>query len=134
MDNRYVKLFTQIAQSIEVIAEQAMEMNHANNDQKGEETAEKMREMYTELHDRMKIENFDSKTLSKADYARILVGATIAAQGIENRIKTEQKALEGYKIDTIPKLSRIMDEAKNDEEARKLAEELFTIKNSETNI
>ena len=100
MDNRYVKLFTQIAQSIEVIAEQAMEMNHANNDQKGEETAEKMREMYTELHDRMKIENFDSKTLSKADYARILVGATIAAQGIENRIKTEQKALEGYKIDT----------------------------------
>lgn len=131
MDNRYVKLFTQIAQSIEVIAEQAMEMNHANNDKKGEDAAEKMREMYMELHDRMSKEDFDPKTLSKADYARILVGAAIAAQGIENRIETEKKALEGYKIDTIPKLNRIMDEAKDDESARALAEELFTIKNLE---
>ena len=131
MDNRYIKLFTQIAQSIEVIAEQAMEMNHANNDQKGEETAEKMREMYAELHDRMSTENFDVNTLTKADYARILVGATIAAQGIENRIKTEKKALEGYKIDTIPKLNRIMEEAKDDNSARVLAEELFTIKKQE---
>ena len=132
MDSRYVKLFTQIAQSIEVIAEQAMEMNHANNDEKGEDAAEKMREMYMELHDRMSKEDFDPKTLSKADYARILVGAAIAAQGIENRIETEKKALEGYKIDTIPKLNRIMDEVKDDESARALAEELFTIKNSES--
>jgi len=131
MDSRYVKLFTQIAQSIEVIAEQAMEANRASNDKKGEDAAEKMREMYMELHDRMSKEDFDPKTLSKADYARILVGAAIAAQGIENRIKTEQKALEGYKIDTIPKLNRIMDEAKDDDSARTLAEELFTIKNSE---
>lgn len=131
MDNRYVKLFTQIAQSIEVIAEQAMEANRASNDKKGEDAAEKMREMYMELHDRMSKEDFDPKTLSKADYARILVGAAIAAQGIENRIETEKKALEGYKIDTIPKLNRIMDEAKDDDSARVLAEELFTIKNSE---
>lgn len=131
MDNRYVKLFTQIAQSIEVIAEQAMEANRASNDKKGEDAAEKMREMYMELHDRMSKEDFDPKTLSKADYARILVGAAIAAQGIENRIETEKKALEGYKIDTIPKLNRIMDEAKDDDSARALAEELFTIKNSE---
>ena len=128
MESKYVKLFTQIAQSIEVIAEQAMEANRASNDQNGEETAEKMREMYAELHDRMSAENFDPKTLSKADYARILVGAVIAVQGIENRIKTEQRAVEGYKIDTIPKLNRIMDEAKDDETARALAEELFTIK------
>lgn len=131
MDNRYIKLFTQIAQSIEVIAEQAMEANRASNDKKGEDAAEKMREMYMELHDRMSKEDFDPKTLSKADYARILVGAAIAAQGIENRIETEKKALEGYKIDTIPKLNRIMDEAKDDDSARALAEELFTIKNSE---
>ena len=131
MDSRYVKLFTQIAQSIEVIAEQAMEANRASDDKKGEDAAEKMREMYMELHDRMSKEDFDPKTLSKADYARILVGATIAAQGIENRIKTEQKALEGYKIDTIPKLNRIMDEAKDDDSARALAEELFTIKSQE---
>lgn len=131
MDSRYVKLFTQIAQSIEVIAEQAMEMNHANKDEKGEDAAEKMREMYMELHDRMSKEDFDPKTLSKADYARILVGAAIAAQGIENRIETEKKALEGYKIDTIPKLNRIMDEAKDDDSARALAEELFTIKKQE---
>ena len=131
MDSRYVKLFTQIAQSIEVIAEQAMEANRASNDKKGEDAAEKMREMYMELHDRMSKEDFDPKTLSKADYARILVGAAIAAQGIENRIETEKKALEGYKIDTIPKLNRIMDEAKDDDSARALAEELVTIKNLE---
>ena len=131
MDSRYVKLFTQIAQSIEVIAEQAMEANRESNDKKGEDAAEKMREMYMELHDRMSKEDFDPKTLSKADYARILVGAAIAAQGIEDRIEMEKKALEGYKIDTIPKLNRIMDEAKDDEGARALAEELFTIKSQE---
>lgn len=133
MDNRYIKLFTQIAQSIEIIAEQAMEANHANNDKKGEETAEKMREMYSELHDRMSAKDFNPKTLSKADFARILVGATIAVQGIENRIEMEKKALEGYKIDTIPKLNRIINEAKDDDSARALAKELFTIKNQEIN-
>lgn len=127
MDTKYIKLFTEIARSIEIIAEQAMEANHANKDIKGEDTAEHMRQLYRDLHDRMNAEDFDPSTLKKSDYAKILIGATIAMQGIENRIKTEQKAVNGYKIDTIPKLNRIMKEATTDEEAKNLAEELFTI-------
>lgn len=127
MDNKYIKLFSEIARSIEVIAEQAMEVNKEENDKKGEDAARSMRDWYANLHDRMTARDFNPSSLTKADYAKILVGATIAAQGIEKRLEKEKLALEGYKIDTIPKLNRLMTETKNDEEVRKLAEEIFTI-------
>ena len=51
----------------------------------------------------------------------------IVAQNIEDRIKQQQKAIDGYRIDLIPKLDRILNESNTTEEAIKLANEIFQI-------
>lgn len=127
MNKTYLKLFTELARTITLMSEQVMEYNHKNNDEKGENTAQIMRDDYTKLYDRMNEAGFDPDTLTRADYAKLLVAAIIATQNIENRIENEKKALQGYKIDTIPKLNRIIDETKTDEEAVALANQIFVI-------
>lgn len=134
MDKHYLKLFTEMTHTIEVLAEQVMELNKTKGDDKGVETATIMRDDYRSLYDRMRQENFDEKTLTKKDYARFLVGAIIVAQQIDNKIKNEKKALSGYKVDLIPKLERVINEVKSDDDKDKLSaliEELFSIKPEE---
>ena len=82
-----------------------------------------MRDDFAALHDKLGT----NEPLTKAEYAKLLVAAMIVANNIEDRIKSERKAIEGYKIDIIPKLSRINDETTTDEEAQKLADEIFKI-------
>jgi len=82
-----------------------------------------MRNDFAALHDKLGTD----EPITRADYAKLLVAAMIITNNIEDRIKSERKAIEGYKIDIIPKLSRINDETTNDEEAQKLANEIFKI-------
>ena len=82
-----------------------------------------MRNDFAALHDKLGTD----EPITKADYAKLLVAAMIITNNIEDRIKSERKAIEGYKIDIIPKLSRVNDETTNDEEAQKLADEIFKI-------
>ena len=122
MDKRYVELFTLIAQTTANLAEQVMEEHKKNNEEKGYQTAETMRDDFLNLHDKLRTD----EVLDKADYARLLVGAIIVTNQLDARIKSEQKALQGYKIDIIPKLDQI-----NNTDASKtaeLAESLFEIK------
>lgn len=131
MKSGYEKLFQEIARTNEILAERVMELNHNQNDTKGEETAEMMRQDYAKLYDQLSKEDFELEQLTRNDWAKILVGTMIAVQNIEDRIKGEQKAVEGYKLDVIPKLQRIIDETKTDEEVQKLVLEIFKIE--ETN-
>ena len=133
MDKHYLKLFTQLAHTIEILAEQVVSINHDKKDEKGEETATIMRDDYQQLYDRMRQTDFDPATLSKRDYARFLVGAIIVVQQIETRIENEKKAISGYKVDLIPKLERIINEIKEGEEDKlpTLVSELFEIKPEE---
>lgn len=128
MDKGYVELFTLIAQVSANLAEQVMEEHKKNNEEKGYETAEMMRDDFLGLHDKLGTD----ETLNKADYARLLVGAIIFVNQLEARIKKEQDALQSYKLDIIPKLDQI-----NNADASKtleLAESLFVIKeNTESN-
>ena len=122
MDKRYVELFTLIAQGTANIAEQVMEEHKKNNEEKGYQTAETMRNDFLDLHDKLGT----NEVLNKADYARLLVGTIIVTNQLNARIKNEQKALQEYKIDIIPKLDQI-----NNADATKtteLAEHLFEIK------
>ena len=122
MDKRYVELFTLIAQTTANIAEQVMEEHKKNNEEKGYQTAETMRNDFLDLHDKLGT----NEVLNKADYARLLVGTIIVTNQLNARIKNEQKALQEYKIDIIPKLDQI-----NNADATKtteLAEHLFEIK------
>ena len=122
MDKRYVELFTLIAQTTANLAEQVMEEHKKNNEEKGYQTAETMRNDFLNLHDKLGTD----EVLDKADYARLLVGAIIVTNQLDARIKNEQKALRGYKIDIIPKLDQINNADAS--ETTELAENLFEIK------
>ena len=131
MDKTYLTLFTELAHASEVIAEQVMELNKSHQDDKGIETAQIMRDDFAQLYDMMRKEDFDPDTLGKREYAKLLVGAIIVANQLDNKIKAEKKALDGYKIDTIPKLERIVNETNSQEEIQALSNELFAVKSEE---
>jgi len=125
MDKRYVELFTLISQSVSNLAEQVMNDHQDKGEEKQQETAQIMRDDYLNLHNKLT----NGEELDKADFARLLVGAILVTNQLDARIKNEQKALDGYKIDIIPKLDRI-----NNTEADQvasLAEELFKVKEEE---
>ena len=120
MDKRYKELFTLISQSVSNLAEQVMNDHQDKGEDKQQETAQTMRDDYLNLHDKL----VNGEELNKADFARLLVGAIIITNQLDARIKNEQKALDGYKLDVIPKLDRI-NNTEEEEEVASLAEELF---------
>lgn len=125
MHEKYLTLFKELAHATEVLSEQVMEYNHSKNDTKGEETAKTMRDDYAQLYDRLRSGNYQ---ITLKDYAKLLVSSYIVSENLASKVKNEQVALDGYKNDIMPKLSRIMEETKTDEEATKLANEIFQIK------
>lgn len=127
MDKKYLQLFIEITKSMTILSERVMDYNYNKKDKKGEETAQIMRNDYQALYDRISQTDFDTATLKRADYAKLLVGAFVITQNIEDQVKEKQKAIDGYKIDLIPKLDRIVNESNTIEETKQLAEELFQI-------
>ena len=127
MHDKYLILFKELTRSMEVLAERVMDYNHKKNDAEGLKTAQIMRDDYQNLNDRLRDENFDIQTLTKSDFAKFLVAAFVIVQNIEDKIKSEQIAINSYKIDVIPKLERIVNNTQTDEEALKLASEIFQI-------
>ena len=125
MNEKYKTLFALIAQNMENIAERAMEDDKANNDMQAYKTAKEMRSKYARLHDLL-----TSKTVEytpvKNDIIDLYIGANIVTQQIEARIKNEQAAIQGYKLDLIPKLAKAM---KNEDEIEKI----FTIQEESNN-
>ena len=126
MDARYNELFKLMAQTVANTAEKVMDLHKEKNEEKEYETAQIMRDDYLDLLNKLS----EKADLTKSDYAKLLVGAIIVVNQLENKIKGEQKALEGYKIDIIPKLDQINNET-DVEKAVQLATELFEIKEEE---
>ena len=122
MNSKYLELFTLIVQQIANLAEQVMNDHQDKGEVKEQETAQTMRDDYLNLHDKLTT----NQELNKADYARILVGAIIIANQLTARIQNEQKALDGYKLDIIPKLDQINNTEYDEVPA--LAAKLFTVK------
>ena len=127
MDKRYLQLFKEMSKTIVILAEQVMDYNHKKKDDKGEQHAQTLRDSYQKLYDKLNATDFKLDSLERPDFARLLVGSMIVAQNIEDRIKQQQKAIDGYRIDLIPKLDRILNESNTTEEAIKLANEIFQI-------
>lgn len=128
MDQTYINLFKELARAMEITAERAMEYNNSIKDEKGYETSKIMRDDYSKLYDKISAPEFVSSMFSRAEFAKLLVGAYVISQDIEQRIASQKKALNGYKLDILPKLDRIMNETKNDDEALHLAEKIFQVK------
>jgi len=122
MDSKYLELFTLITQQVANLAEQVMNDHQDKGETKEQETAQTMRDDYLNLHDKLT----SNQELNKADYARVLVGAIIIANQLATRIQNEQKALDGYKLDIIPKLDQINNTEYD--EVPVLAAKLFTVK------
>ena len=131
MDKRYIKLFTELAHTTEILAEQALELNTTSKDEKGIKAATTMREDYASLYDTMRADDFDPDSLTRKDYAKLLIGSIITVQQLEKKEEAIKKAIQGYKIDTIPKLERIVNECKTDEDSKALAKDLFQVKQEE---
>lgn len=127
MNQKYIELFREIAHNTEIMAERVMEYDKQKDDKEGLKTAETMRNDFSNLYDKIRADNFKPETLTRAEWAKILVGSMIVTNNIEQQLENQRKALQGYKMDLIPKLNRIMEETKTDEEATKLAENLFEI-------
>ena len=125
MHKKYIELFKELAHATEVAAEQVMEYNKAKNDEKGYETAQTMRTDYSALYDKLRAEDFDG-TLTKADYAKLLVGCYVTVGNLQDRVQVLQKAIAGYQTDLVPKLDKVI-AAENDEGAQAIAEEQFQI-------
>ena len=127
MNAKYLSLFTEIAHATEIIAEQVMAYDREQNDEKGEHTAQVMRDDYSRLYDKMNVSDFDSNVLTKEDYQKLLVGALIVVNNINTKIENEQKAVNRYNIDIVPKLNRILNECETQEQINTLANEIFEI-------
>lgn len=127
MDKKYIQLFKELCKTMTLLAEQVMDYNHSQKDNKGEETAQIMRDDYQKLYDRIEAKDFDSNSLRRADFAKLLVGAVVVMQNLEEQVKQRQKAIQGYKIDLIPKLEKVVNETETTEEALEKAKEIFQI-------
>ena len=125
MNYNYITLFREIAHNCEILAEQVMELDKKNNDEQGLKTAEIMRDDYSQLYDRLRVDGFDPATLTRADYLKLLAATYITMNNLEDKIKVLQKAVSGYKVDLLPKLQRVAEETETDEEVRELVEKIF---------
>ena len=127
MDKSYRSLFTEMCKTAQVLAEQVMDYDKKQGDEKGFATAEMMRNDYQKLEDVLS----EGKEPTYTDYTKLLAAAYIVMNNIQDRINTEKKVVENYKINIIPKLSRIMDETKDNEELMKsLSDELLKTSDS----
>ena len=130
MDKKYITLFKELSKSTAVLAEQVMDYDHEKKDEKGFETAKTMRDDFEALHDKLSAEDFDG-ILAKNDYAKLLVASLIISNNLRDKMNTLKKAIMGYENDLIPKLQNIVKDEVTDEEAQKIAEEIFVIDNNE---
>ena len=126
MDKKYIELFRDLSQSAASSAETVMEYDRQQGDEQGLKTATMMRDDFQALHDRIDLENYQ---ITKDDAAKLLVSAMMISNQLQDKVNTLKKAITGYKTDIIPKLQDIVDNASNDEEAQKIADEKFIIKN-----
>ena len=126
MDKKYITLFKELAQATAASAETVMDYDRDKGDQKGLDTATIMRDDYQALAESLSNVG-EEYQINKADAAKLLVGAMIMTNQLQDRINNLKKAITGYQTDVIPKLQKIVDEAKNDEEVTKMANELFII-------
>ena len=125
MDKRYVTLFKELAQATAASAETVMDYDREKGDESGLKTATIMRDDFQDLVSRIDVTEY---VLSKSDAAKLLIAATVMANQLQGRINNMKNALAGYQTDVLPKLQDIIDNAKDDDEAKSMAEEKFVIK------
>lgn len=124
MDKKYVTLFKELAQATAATAETVMDYDRQKGDEKALATATMMRDDFQALADAI---TGDDYAPGKNEAARLLVGAMILANQLQDKINALKTAMAGYQTDVIPKLKEIVDNAQNDDDARQMANKKFVI-------
>lgn len=128
MDKKYITLFKDLAQATAASAESVMDYNRSQNDERGLSTATIMRDDFQTLADAIK-EAGDDYAPTQPEAARLLVGAMVMVNQLQDKVNALRKAITGYQTDVIPKLQEIVNNAGSDDDlARKMANEKFIIK------
>ncbi len=130
MHKKYITLFKDLAQATAASAETVMEYDKEKKDEKGLITATTMRNDFQALADTITNAG-ENYAPSQNEAARLLVGAMIMVNQLQDRISALQKAVTGYQTDVIPKLQEIVEKANSDELAQKMANEKFIIEEKE---
>lgn len=125
MDKKYIELFKELTRATAVSAEQVMDYDKTKNDEQGFNTAMAMRDDFEKLNEKITADDFDG-TLSKADFAKLLVGCYVTMGTLQSRKDALEKAISGYQTDLMPKLDEVL-KAETEEEAMSIANEKFII-------
>ena len=133
MNSKYIELFREVAHTTEILSERVYGMDYDGKTDDSQRAAETLRNDYSELYDKMRQPDFDSNTLTRQDFIKLLVGTSIVIGNLTTQIKNLQNAVDGYTTKIMPLLQRIYEESTDDESARKLAEELFQIEENPNN-
>ena len=124
MDQRYITLFREIAHSTQILAETVKTSEYKDKTEESDRAAALLSDDFQTLYEKLQSDSF---TLTRPEYAKLLVGATIVVGSLQTQIKTLTDAAEGYKTQIIPQLQRVFEESTDDETANQLAEEIFKI-------
>lgn len=63
--------------------------------------------------------------ITRNDYAKLMTGMYIIVNNLKDKIIMLQRTVSGYETSVMPKVERILNEAKTDAEVESLAKELF---------
>lgn len=130
MDKKYVQLFKELTRATAVTSEQVMDFDKSNNDEKGFETAQTLRDDYEKLNQAIE-DGGNDWAPNKDEATKLLLAVIIQTSQLKDRIEALRKAMTGYNTDILPKLQDIVDNATDDEMAIKMANEKFIIENNE---
>ena len=127
MNKSYQHLFEEMCKTAETLAEQVLEYNMKTNNQEGSETAQHLRDSFGQLADSIEKANKNNQPLSFSinQYRMLLAAAYTMRTHLETYMNNVKKAIDGYNIDIIPKLARMVDEGKDEQKIKELEKEIF---------
>ena len=121
----YINLFKEITHAAQILAERVADYDKENGDKEGSYRALGMRNDYQALNDKLSAENFNFEQLTRSDYAKLYICTLAVTNNLEDIVNHYKKAIQGYRIDLLPKLSRMLEETENHYQAKELAKNLF---------
>ena len=127
MDKNYRKLFQEMCKSSENLAEQVLEYNINTKNTEGAEVAQNLRDEFAALGDYIEEKNTNNNelTFTLAQYRQLLAAAYTIMTSLSTHISNIQKSIDGYKLDIIPKLTRVINEGTDDEKLKEIENQLF---------
>ena len=129
MDNKYITLFKELAQSAAASAEAVMDYDRKLKDEEGLKTATQMRDDYQDLADKISAAGNDY-ALTKNDAAKLAAAAMIMVNQLQDRITFYKRSIAGCQTDLIPKLQELLASELADDAFGNLANEKFILENN----